>query len=228
MIIHIIDLSKNQDSYPRFKRDFGPENKTVYYNGFTGAFPPARGKGLLVLTGSEYSITKDFPWFDPLMDYVRDACERGRPLLGVCYGHQLIARALAGRKAVGRAAVPEVTFTLITITTPHPIFKGLPSPFKVMSSHYDEVTMLPPGFKAIARSANCRIQAMAHGEKPVAGIQFHPEIEVEKARSCIREERRKLLRRGLDPDALLAQIPQERLGAQVILTNFARYAGRKT
>ena len=196
----------------------------MYINAFSDRLPDPDVDGIVVLTGSAHSITKDFPWLPGIEDFTRKRCMSGLPLFGVCYGHQLIARALLGKEAVGRAAVPEVGFAPIEIVKRHPIFDGLPNPFLVMSSHYDEVRTLPGGFECLAKSNNCAIQAMAHRDRPVAGVQFHPEFDSAKARQSVSDEREKLAALGLDPEALLAGIPDERMGADSILRNFARFA----
>ncbi len=157
------------------------------------------------------------------MDYVRRFFETGKPMLGVCYSHQLIARVLRGRKAVSKTPVPEMTYTPVEITKPHSLFIGLPNPFWVMSAHYDQVVQLPEGFETLACTRNCAIQAMVHKTKPVVGLQFHPEIEPERGRKCVRDEWEKLKDHGLEPEALLAQIPTAPSGADVVLRNFLRF-----
>lgn len=223
--IHVIDISVKQDCHPDFERDFGPEHHTRYINAFSDAYPDPAADGLVVLTGSAHSITRDYPWLPGLEAFTRARCQRGLPLFGVCYGHQLIARALAGRSAVGRAAAPEIGFGPVEIVKPHPVFAGLPDPFRVMSSHYDEVRALPDGFEVLARSRHCAIQAMAHRQAPIVGVQFHAEFDAPAARRSVEDERDKLLRLGLDPDALLAGIPERRAGAEAILRNMAALAG---
>lgn len=179
----------------------------------------------MVLTGSAHSITRDHPWLPRLEEFTRARCGLGLPLFGVCYGHQLIARALAGREAVGRAAVPEFGFGPVEIVRPHPVFAGLPDPFRVMSAHYDEVRTLPDGFEVLARSRHCAVQAMAHRRAPIVGVQFHAEFESATSRRSVEDERENLLRLGMDPDALLAGIPDRRAGAEAILGNVAALAG---
>ena len=176
-----------------------------------------------MLTGSEYSVTEDYPWLEPLLDYVRRFFECGKPMLGVCYSHQLIARALHGRRAVSKALVPEMTYTPIEVTKSHPLFHGLPNPFWVMSAHYDQVTRLPEGFEAVARTRDCAIQAMVHKTKPVLGLQFHPEIEIERGRKCVLDEWEKLRQHGIEPEVLLAQIPSVPTGADRVLRNFLSF-----
>ena len=220
MDVLIIDLSLNQDSYPRFKTIFGDEYNSIYFNGFIPPYPRLDKDMPIVLTGSEYSILNDYEWIFPLMDWILEAYYRGNPMLGVCYSHQLIARALTGIEAVSRADIPEMTFIPIEIVKDNPLFKGLDNPFFVMSSHYDQVRILPEGFEVLARSKDCLNQAMAHKSKPVYSIQFHPEIDGKTGRKCIYTEKKILIEKGLDIDSLLCQIRDHSTGAEQVLRNF--------
>ena len=97
------------------------------------------------------------------------------PILGICAGHQFMAKHLGGDAAP--AKVPEFGKSVVKVHQPDVLFQGLPDRFEVWESHNDEVTLLPPGFAALASSPNCNIQAMRHREKPLFGLQFHPEVE---------------------------------------------------
>ena len=98
------------------------------------------------------------------------------PILGICVGHQFLARHFGG--SVGHSGSPEFGRVTITVDEPdHPMFAGLPSSFTAWESHNDQVTRLPPEFRPIAHSSTCRVQAMVHPTKPIVGVQFHPEVE---------------------------------------------------
>src|SRR6185436_3709178 len=111
-----------------------------------------------------------------------------QPTLGVCGGHQQIALAfgapvdLMARLEPGEGyagAKRERGFFPVEIigeTTSEGLFKHLPSQITVWHSHFDEVKELPSGFKATASNENCKIQAMQHTERPLFGVQFHPEL----------------------------------------------------
>jgi GMP synthase (glutamine-hydrolysing) len=94
------------------------------------------------------------------------------PVLGICYGMQLIANALDGdvEPAVRREYGPAT----IEVTQPSPLFRNLPASLDVWMSHGDHVTRLPTGFVGIARSSNAPIAGMTDGRR--YGIQFHPEV----------------------------------------------------
>lgn len=97
------------------------------------------------------------------------------PVLGICVGHQFLARHFGG--SVGRAGGPEFGRIQVVIDEPHPILEGLPSPFTAWANHNDQVTRLPDGWRAIAHSTSCAAEAMVHATRPLFGVQFHPEVE---------------------------------------------------
>ncbi|MDO8730699.1 MAG: glutamine-hydrolyzing GMP synthase [Candidatus Omnitrophota bacterium] len=97
-----------------------------------------------------------------------------RPMLGICYGMQLMGQMLGG--GVSKAAHREFGKARLRITEPDSLFKGLSGRFTCWMSHGDYVTKLPPGFKRIARTANTPIAAMGSSSARKFGVQFHPEV----------------------------------------------------
>ncbi len=98
----------------------------------------------------------------------------GMPILGICYGHQLVHYMLKGE--VARAKTPEHEPVRID-TTSSPLFEGLPASHIVSMHHNDEVVALAEGFKKIAESENCFYAASENIEKKIFTVQFHPEDE---------------------------------------------------
>jgi GMP synthase (glutamine-hydrolysing) len=100
--------------------------------------------------------------------------QAGVPVLGICYGAQLIAQHLGGR--VERAGKREYGHARVACTgSTNPILDGMPAEFDVWMSHGDHVVELPAGFQVLASSENCPVAAMA-GPGGLVGLQFHPEV----------------------------------------------------
>jgi GMP synthase (glutamine-hydrolysing) len=99
----------------------------------------------------------------------------GVPILGICYGMQLMAQQLGGQ--VAPAAAREYGHAELAVDAGCPFFSGLPADkLPVWMSHGDRITRLPPGFRSVARTANAPIAAMQDGTGRLYGIQFHPEV----------------------------------------------------
>jgi len=98
------------------------------------------------------------------------------PVLGICAGHQYMARFFGGNAEPSK--VPEFgKIELTLLGKDNELFEGVPEKSIVWESHNDEVTILPKDFELLAKSENCKIQAMKHKNKPFYGLQFHPEVE---------------------------------------------------
>jgi GMP synthase (glutamine-hydrolysing) len=98
------------------------------------------------------------------------------PILGICAGHQFIARFFGGK--VTPSKIPEFgKIELTLVKEDNVLFNGVPKKSIVWESHNDEVPTLPKDFEVLGKSENCEIQAMQHKEKPFYGLQFHPEVE---------------------------------------------------
>ncbi|MBM4464760.1 MAG: glutamine-hydrolyzing GMP synthase [Chloroflexi bacterium] len=123
-----------------------------------------------ILSGGPASVyDQDAP---TLPDYVLDS---GLPVLGICYGMQLLAHALGGRVApAGEREYGPAELSVLALSSP--LFTGLPFSMKVWMSHGDRVDELPPGFTALASTANAPIAALGDEARHLYGLQFHPEV----------------------------------------------------
>jgi GMP synthase (glutamine-hydrolysing) len=122
----------------------------------------------LILSGGPASIYDEGA---PQVDAA--ALRAGVPVLGICYGMQLIAHHLGGKVDPGQAR--EYGPALVAVREPNALFHGLDGELPVWMSHGDHVSELPPGFHLVATSGNSPIAAFSDG-KGIFGIQFHPEV----------------------------------------------------
>lgn len=97
------------------------------------------------------------------------------PVLGICYGAQLIAVTLGGK--VDNSQAKEYGNTSVTYNGDSPLFEGIETVGVAWMSHTDYISALPDGFTATATTENCPVAAMEHIEKKVFALQFHPEVE---------------------------------------------------
>jgi GMP synthase-like glutamine amidotransferase len=140
----------------------------------------------ILLTGSEASIIEAEDWVGAEAGFIREAVARGLAVLGSCYGHQLLALALAGPEHIRRRLYPEVGWVPIQVPRPCRLLGGAGS-FYVFSVHFDEVIGLPDPFEVLASTETCPIQAFALKGRPVWGVQPHPEIDGPAARRLLRD-----------------------------------------
>jgi GMP synthase (glutamine-hydrolysing) len=126
----------------------------------------------VVLSGGALSLEEDAGTLGAVAGWI----DRVRiPVFAICVGHQFLARHFGGK--VGRGG-PEFGSVELNVDHPeHPLFEGLPNPLRAWASHNDQVVTLPPGWTVLAHSASCPVEAMAHPDRPLWGVQFHPEVE---------------------------------------------------
>jgi len=148
-------------------------------------FPEIQNYTHLILTGSEASILERETWVKEESKLIRQAVDRGLSVLGSCFGHQLLAVALAGPECVQRCAFPEIGWISVQINDNEEIFGKKRQAFS-FSSHFDEVIDLPENFQIFAYSEHCSIQAFRMKNRPVLGLQIHPEMNVSEAQKYLK------------------------------------------
>jgi len=128
-----------------------------------------RPAGIILSGGPASVLAQDAPKVDPAV------LALGVPVLGICYGEQLLAQQLGG--LVEKGEEREFGRASIKIEREHPLFEGLPgSERTVWMSHGDRVLRLPPGFEVIATSDGSPFAAVADRARELVGVQFHPEV----------------------------------------------------
>jgi GMP synthase (glutamine-hydrolysing) len=125
-------------------------------------------RGIILSGGPNSVYDSDAP---TLADFLLDL---DVPILGICYGMQLLAQALGGR--VERSARREYGHATLHIDRAESLLANLPSSISVWMSHGDQVTALPPDFVTLAHSDTCPYAAIAHPARKIYALQFHPEV----------------------------------------------------
>jgi len=164
------DVLQAQGDYPQAFETLlaGNDFEFKSWDCLNGNFPENinEADGWLV-TGSRSSVYEDLPWIPPLEDFIRTAYKENVPLVGICFGHQLIAQALGGKveKYEGGWSLGKVEYTAVNNA----------ESFTLNAIHQDQVTELPADAKLLASSANCANAVLAYGTKALT-IQPHPEF----------------------------------------------------
>jgi GMP synthase (glutamine-hydrolysing) len=125
-------------------------------------------KGLILSGGPSSVYEPNAPRLDSRI------LEANLPVLGLCYGHQLIAQITKGK--VEPAACREYGIAHVAIDKTVGVLEGLGKKEKVWMSHGDTVFAVPPRFEVLAHTENCPVAAFKHKEKPIYGLQWHPEV----------------------------------------------------
>jgi len=135
----------------------------------TAAELAARRPAGIILSGGPKSVNEvPAPSIDPAV------YDLGVPVLGICYGAQLVAQQLGGE--VARTGRGEYGRTPLTVTAASPIFTDWPETAEVWMSHGDAITVVPDGFVATANCPDAPVAAFHHPERGIFGVQFHPEV----------------------------------------------------
>lgn len=184
------------------------------------ALPAIDASAGFIVTGSSCSVAERAPWMLRAEEYLRRVVAAGAPLLGICFGHQLLAQALGGlvaRNPRGR----EIGTVRVRRSGDDPLFDGLPEEFDANASHLDTVVRLPEGARLLAFTALEPNAAFSVGDRARA-VQFHPEFDGDVVRGYIRARAEAIRSEGGDPDRLVAAAVDAPFGAAT-LANFARY-----
>ena len=125
-------------------------------------------KGIILSGGPSSVYQENAPRLDP------GILEMGLPILGLCYGHQIVAQLSNGK--VDSACCKEYGTAQVKVDKAVGVLKGLDSEEKVWMSHGDTVSAMPAEFEVLAHTDNCPVAAFRHKKKPIYGLQWHPEV----------------------------------------------------
>jgi len=198
-----LEISGDYDDMFRRLFERRDDVEVVTYDAIGGELPADPSEcDVWLTTGSRYSVNDDEQWIRNLEGFVQLVAASGVPFIGICFGHQLIARALGGSVAksdrgwgVGVKEV-EVRPDL-----------GLGSSYRLLTSHQDQIETLPPGGEVLGWNEHCPVSMMSVGDT-IVGIQGHPEFDVDYS-SALMESRRGHLIAEDTVDAGLASLAQD-------------------
>lgn len=189
--------------------------------------PPERTDyDAIVISGSASSVYDKEPWIEGLAEQTRRWADADVPILGICFGHQVVAHALGGRVEKNPKGW-EVGTHQVSLTPEgerDPLFEGLSSPLTVMESHQDIVVEPPPGSVCLAGNEKSEFQALAIGDR-IRTVQFHPEYTAEQIRYLIAPRRERLTKAGVDFDKEFDSI-RETPESRSLLDRFAEAFAR--
>ena len=149
-------------------RDSGVYCEIVSYKKDLAAIKAMNPKGIIFTGGPNSAYLEDSPSIDP------EIYSWGVPILGICYGSQLMSHQLGG--VVCQAPEREYGKTLVDLDTTSPMFAGLPAQNICWMSHNDYIKEAAPGFKIVASTPNCPVAAAEDAAKGLYLVQFHPEV----------------------------------------------------
>jgi GMP synthase (glutamine-hydrolysing) len=190
-----------------------------------GVLPDPRKPAGVVVTGSASMVSEREPWSERAGEWLAAAARAGTPVLGICYGHQLLAHALGGRVSrnpKGRE-IGTVRIQLAPAAHEDALLGDLREPCYAHTTHRESVLELPQGARRLASSELDANQAFAVGPR-AWGVQFHPEFDADVMRAYLEGRRAVLQSEGLDPERLLAEV-RETPASAALLRRFAELCG---
>lgn len=188
------------------------------------ALPSRDGFAGTIVTGSAAMVTDRAEWSERSAAWLHDAAHAGMPLLGICYGHQLLAHALGGEVGdhpQGRE-MGTVDLELHAPAAQDPLFAVLPARFQAQATHLQTVLRAPAGATVLARSVHDACQAFRWGDR-AWGVQFHPEFSATHMRGYVQARHVALQREGQCPKTIAGNVratPQ----ARRVLSRFVHHA----
>jgi GMP synthase-like glutamine amidotransferase len=181
------------DMFRRLLATVAPASELIGYDAIDGKLPssPVECDGWLI-TGSRFSVDDDEPWIAPLSAFVRDVRAAETPLVGICFGHQLLAHSLGGRTERAPTGWGVGTHEVeLTEGTARGWIDPTTRGARLLFMHQDQVTAVPPDGVTLARTAHCPIAVLQVG-RTMLGIQAHPEFSPEYVDALLVDRRERI------------------------------------
>jgi GMP synthase-like glutamine amidotransferase len=194
-------LAARFGDYPAmFAKLLGPDFETTTYDVAAGALPERPdAHPAFIVTGSPAGVYDDLPWIGPLKAFLRAAKGKAK-LVGICFGHQIMAEAYGG-KVEKSAKGWGIGLQTYEVTGGAP-WMDLAPRIAVPVSHQDQIVARPPASIVIAASDFTPYGLLAYSDQPAISMQFHPEFAPDYAKALIAHRRD----RHADADAALASL----------------------
>lgn len=236
-----IYVIKTGDTFPSIAKQYGDfedwiitrlgidNDKVKVINAEKGAPLPRINhcKGV-VIAGSHAMVTQNLDWSLKVESWISGVVKANVPLLGICYGHQLIAKAMGGQVDYhpGGIEIGSVKINQVSSNEDDPLFKGLPPDFYVHASHSQTITRLPEEAVLLAENRFEPHQAFRLG--PCTwGVQFHPEYDENIMKAYIEDMASEIVKTGNNERRLLSQVVETPQALQII-QRFGRVAARRS
>lgn len=193
------DLSSRFGDYPdMFARMLGPEFDLETFDAQAGDLPDPAAHHAYLITGSPAGVYDPLPWIPDLIQFIRRAADR--KMVGICFGHQVMAEALGGRVEKSDKGWG-IGLHRYRVEQVRPWMDDS-SEVAVAVSHQDQVVTQPPNADIMVTSDFTPYAALAWNDRPAISFQFHPEFEPDYAKALIRERYDMLP----NPDAAIASL----------------------
>ncbi len=180
--------------------------------------PPPSDSAAVVVSGSPARLSEQSAWMRKGLEYLRLLVAAETPVLGICFGHQMLGEALGGKVAEnpnGR----EIGTVAVTRHSDNPLLEP-DQPFTANATHLDSVVELPQGAEVFA-STVLEPNAVVRFARRAWGVQFHPEMDADIVREYVLARRDTIEEEGVSVDALLGGL-EDALAGRRVLQNFVR------
>jgi len=166
-------------------------------------------------------VTDELPWSIKMEKYIKKISKTNIPLLGICYGHQLISKALGGKSGFNKKGkeIGVVKITNLSFTNNDPLLKNFPKKFFAFETHYQTVQKLPAKAKILAKNMKDNTQAVRF-TKNIWGVQFHPEFDKVIMKEYIVNQKDAIEKLGISKEKLLKDLKSCDI-SNTVLKNFS-------